>query len=127
MAKKEFTFKGKTTGELQKLSLNELAQLLTARQRRTLKRGFTDQQKILLKKLRANEKNIETHCRDMVILPEMIGKTIKVHQGKEFIPVVIEQDMIGHCLGEFVLTRRKVSHSAPGIGATRSSASLSVK
>ena len=127
MAKKEFTFKGKTVTELQKLSLNELAQLLTARQRRTLKRGFTDQQKILIKKLRANEKNIETHCRDAVILPEMIGKTIKVYQGKEFIPVIIEPDMIGHCLGEFVLTRKKVSHSAPGIGATRSSASLSVK
>ena len=127
MAKKEFTFKGKTTEELQKMSLNELAQLLTARQRRTLKRGFTEQQKILLKKIRANEKNIETQCRDMIILPEMIGKTIKVHRGKEFMPVMIEPDMIGHYLGEFVLTRKKVSHSAPGIGATRSSASLSVK
>ena len=63
----------------------------------------------------------------MVILPEMIGTTIKVHQGKEFAPVMIEQDMIGHCLGEFVLTRKRVAHSAPGIGATRSSASLSVK
>ena len=127
MAKKEFTFKGRTTEELKKMSLNELAQLLTSRQRRTIKRGFTEQQKILLKKIRANEKNIETHCRDMVILPEMIGTTIKVHQGKEFVPVMIGQDMIGHCLGEFVLTRKKVAHSAPGIGATRSSASLSVK
>ena len=127
MAKKEFTFKGKTTEELQKMSLNELTQLLTARQRRTIKRGFTDQQRILLKKLRDNEKNVETHCRDMIILPEMIGKTIKVHQGKEFVPVMIGQDMVGHCLGEFVLTRKKVMHSAPGIGATRSSASLSVK
>ena len=127
MAKKEFTFKGKTTEELQKMSINELAQLLTARQRRTIKRGFTEQQKILLKKLRANEKNIETQCRDMIILPEMIGKIIKVHRGKEFIPVSIEPDMIGHCLGEFALTRKKVAHSAPGIGATRSSASLSVK
>ena len=113
--------------ELKKLSLNELAQLLTARQRRTIKRGFTEQQKILLKKLRKNEKNIETHCRDMVILPEMVGFTIKVYQGKEFLPVAIEQDMIGHCLGEFALTRKRVAHSAPGIGATRSSASLSVK
>ena len=127
MAKKEFTYKGKTTEELQKLSLNELAQLLTARQRRTLRRGFTEQQKILLKKLKTNQKNIETHCRDMIILPDMVGKTIKVHHGKEFVPVLIEQDMIGHCLGEFVLTRKKVMHSAPGIGATRSSASLSVK
>lgn len=127
MAKKEFTYKGKTTEELKTLSLNELAQLLTARQRRTIKRGFTEQQKILLKKLRVNEKNIETQCRDMLVLPEMIGKTIKVYHGKEFVPVTIEPDMIGHYLGEFVLTRKKVTHSAPGIGATRSSASLSVK
>lgn len=127
MTKKEFTFKGKTVEELKKMSLNEFAQLVTARQRRAIKRGFTEQQKILLRKIRGNEKNLETHCRDMVILPEMAGKTIKVHQGKEFVPVLIEQDMIGHCLGEFVLTRKKVMHSAPGIGATRSSASLSVK
>ena len=127
MAKKEFTYKGKTTEELKNISLNELAQLLPARHRRTIRRGFTEQQKILLKKLRVNEKNIETQCRDMLVLPEMIGKTIKVHRGKEFIPVMIEADMIGHYLGEFVLTRKKVAHSAPGIGATRSSASLSVK
>ncbi len=127
MAKKEFTFKGQSIEELKKLSLGELAQLLTARQRRVVKRGFTEQQKILLKKLRSGEKNIETHCRDMMILPEMVGTTIKVHQGREFIPVSIEADMIGHCLGEFVLTRKKVAHSSPGIGATRSSASLSVK
>lgn len=127
MAKKEFTFKGKTLEELKNVSLNELAQLMTGRPRRTIKRGFTEQQKILLKKLRANEKNIETHCRDMIILPEMIGRIIKVHHGREFIPVTLEPEMIGHYLGEFVLTRKKVSHSAPGIGATRSSASLSVK
>lgn len=127
MVKKEFTFKGKSLEELQRIGLNELAQLLPARQRRIIKRGFTDQQKILLKKLRTNGKNIETHCREMIILPEMIGKTIKVHQGKEFVPVLIEPEMIGHCLGEFAITRKKVAHSAPGIGATRSSASLSVK
>lgn len=127
MAKKEFVFRGKTLEELKKISVNELAQLLASRQRRTLKRGFTEQQKILLKKIRSNTKNIETHCRDMVILPEMVGMTIKVHHGKEFIPVMIEPEMIGHCLGEFALTRKKVAHSAPGIGATRSSASLSVK
>ena len=127
MAKKEFTFKRKTIDELKNMSLNELAQLLTSRQRRTVKRGFTEQQKILLKKIRARQKNIETHCRDMIILPEMVGKTIKIHQGKEFMPVIIEEGMIGHYLGEFAMTRKKVAHSAPGIGATRSSASLSVK
>lgn len=127
MAKKEFTYKGKTIEELSKLSLNELAFLFPARQRRTLRRGFTEQQKILLKKIRSNKKNIETHCRDLIILPEMVGRTIKVHQGKELVLINMEPDMVGHCLGEFALTRRKVQHSAPGIGATRSSASLSVK
>jgi len=127
MAKKEFTLKGKTLEELKKMSISELAQLLNSRQRRSIRRGFTEQQKILLDKLRSSEKNIETHCRDMIVLPDMVGVTIKIHQGKEFLPVVIEPEMIGHYLGEFVMTRKKVSHSAPGIGATRSSASLSVK
>ena len=127
MAKKEFTYKGKSIEELKRMSLNELSQLLTSRQRRSLKRGFTEQQKILLKKLRSNKKNIETHCRDIIIVPEMTGTIIKVYSGKEFVSVSIEPDMVGHRLGEFVLTRKKVQHSAPGIGATRSSASLSVK
>jgi small subunit ribosomal protein S19 len=127
MAKKEFTYRGKTLDELNKLSINELAELLPARQRRTLKRGLTDQEKILLKKVRKNESNIETHCRDTIILPEMIGKTIKVYNGKVFMPVTIADEMLGHRLGEFILTRKRVEHSAPGIGATRSSAALSVK
>ncbi len=127
MVKKDFTFKGKTVEELKKLSLTELAQLLPSRQRRTIKRGFTEQQKILLEKVRSNEKNIETHCRDIIVLPEMIGLKIKTHQGREFVPIIIEPEMVGHRLGEFVLTRKRVAHSAPGIGATRSSASMSVK
>jgi len=127
MAKKEFTFRGKTIEELKKLSLNELGELLPSRQRRTLKRGLTDQQKILLKKISKKENGIETHCRDAIILPEMIGITIKIHSGKEFVPVMIIDEMIGHYLGEFVLTRKKIAHSSPGIGATRSSAALSVK
>ena len=127
MVKKEFTYRGKTFEELKNLSLNEVAELLPSRQRRTIKRGLTEQQKILLKKIKKKEDNIETHCRDAIILPEMVGKKIKVYSGKEFIPVIIVEGMIGHYLGEFVLTRNRVEHSAPGIGATRSSAALSVK
>ena len=127
MAKKEFTYRGKTLEELKSLSLNELAELLPSKQRRSIKKGFTEQQKILLKKIRKNEQNIETHCRDMMILPEMVGKLIKIHNGKEFMSVSIVEEMIGHSLGEFAFTRNRVEHSAPGIGATRSSASLSVK
>jgi len=127
MAKKEFTYRGKSLEELKNLSMNEIAVVLPARQRRSLKRGLTDQQKVLLKKIKNNKSNIETHCRDMIILPEMIGKTIRVHSGKEFVPVILIDEMLGHYLGEFALTRKRVAHSAPGIGATRSSAALSVK
>tara|TARA_Y100000310_G_C20378493_1_gene666921 strand:+ start:175 stop:558 length:384 start_codon:yes stop_codon:yes gene_type:complete len=127
MVKKEFTYKGKTAEELKKLSLNELAAILPSRQRRKINRGFTDQEKIFLKKLKSGKSNVETHCRDMIVIPEMFGKVVRVHKGKEFVNVAIEAEMVGHYLGEFALTRNRVSHSAPGIGATRSSASLSVK
>lgn len=127
MAKKEFKYKGKTLEELKKLSLNEFMTLIPSRPRRSLKRGFTDEQKKLLERVRKDKKNIETHCRDLVIIPEMIGITIKVHDGKIFNPVLIQPEMVGHYLGEFALTRKRVSHSAPGVGATRSSASVSVR
>jgi len=127
MAKKEFRYKGKTLEELKKLSINEFAELIPARQRRSIKRGFTEPQKILLKKIRANKTNIKTHVRDMIILPEMAGVTIAVYNGKEFVRVMINEEMIGHCLGEFTYNRKRIQHSSPGIGATRSSAALSVR
>ncbi|MBN2420882.1 30S ribosomal protein S19 [Candidatus Woesearchaeota archaeon] len=126
MAKKEFTYRGKTTDELKKLSIQEFMNLIPSRERRKIKRGFTDQEKILLKDIRTGKNDVETHCRDMIILPEMIGLTIKVHTGKEFFPVLIAEDMIGHKLGEFAMTRKNVHHGAAGIGATKSSAHASV-
>ena len=125
--KKEFVFRGKRVEELVKLSIKEFASLLESRKRRSLLRGLTEQQKILLEKVKKQDKNIRTHCRDMIILPEMININIRVHNGKEFVMFKIMPEMIGHFLGEFVLTRKKVAHHAPGIGATRSSASMSVK
>jgi len=127
MAKKEFTYRGKSLEELKKMTIKDVAALLPARQRRNIKRGFTQQQEIFLKKLRSRTGELETHCRNMIILPEMIGRTIKVYMGKSFVPVVIEGEMIGHYLGEFALTRKRVSHSSPGVGATRSSSNISVK
>ena len=127
MALKEFKFRGKTLEELKKLSIEEFAKLIRSRERRTLLRGMTEEQKKLMRNINSNKKNIETHCRDFIILPKMVGMIIKVHNGKEFFPVIIQEEMIGHRLGEFALTRKKVAHSAPGIGATKSTSSLSVK
>ncbi|MAG08288.1 30S ribosomal protein S19 [Candidatus Woesearchaeota archaeon] len=130
--KKEFTYRGKTLSEINQLGTKELASLLPARQRRSLLRGFTEPQKRLLAKIKKQkegkyQKTIKTHCREMIILPDMIGMNILVYSGKVFNPVNIQENMIGHLLGEFVLTRKKGEHSAPGVGATRSSASVSVK
>ena len=127
MAKKEFTFYGKTVDELKAMPLDDFAKLVPARERRKIKRGFTHAEKRLLVRVRKKEANIETHCRDMMIITDMIGQSIKVYNGKEFFLVAINEEMLGHRLGEFSLTRKNVQHSAPGIGATKSSAALSVK
>lgn len=127
MAKKEFKYRGKTVEELQQLSLNELAELFPSKERRKIKRGFTEQEKIFLKKLRAGESKLKTHCREMIVLPEMVEKTIQIYNGKEFVKILIQPEMIGHKFGELTYNRSKVAHSAPGIGATRSSAAMSVK
>ncbi|MFH1174673.1 MAG: 30S ribosomal protein S19 [archaeon] len=119
--KKEFMFRGKTLEELQRLSIAELAKLLPARQRRTMKRGFSDGKKTLVKKLEKHA-SVETHERDMIVLPFMVGKTIKIHTGKEFVPVIIQPEMIGCYLGELALTRKRVQHNAPGVGASKTSA-----
>ncbi len=124
---KVFMYRGKTLEELQKMSFNELAQLFPSYQRRKIKRGFTEEEKTFLRKLEKKGNNVKTHCRDMLILPNMVGKTIRVHNGKAFVAVTIAPEMIGHTLGEFAPTRHRVQHSAPGVGATRSSQAISVR
>jgi len=126
MVQKVFTFRGKTLAECQAMSLNEFMVLIPANERRHLKRGMTDNEKKILKKLKEGKNNLETHAREMIILPEMVGKMLKIYNGKEFLPLTITEDMMGRRLGEFSPTRRTVKHGAAGIGATRSSASQAV-
>ena len=111
--------------ELKKIPLKEFIELLPSTQRRFMKR-LDDKHKKFLEKIRQKE-DIKTHLRDMVILPEMVGKLIRIHNGKEFVAIEIKPQMVGHRLGEFSATRKRVKHSAPGIGATRSSIFTSVK
>ncbi len=125
--KGEFTFRGKSVEELKTLSYDEFALLVPSRQRRTIQRGFSEDHKKLLHKVRIKDPNIRTHLRDMIVLPEMVGMKIAIHSGKEFVPVDIIPEMMGHYFGEFVLTRKKVSHGAAGIGATRSSKFIPLK
>jgi small subunit ribosomal protein S19 len=127
--KKEFRFHGVLVEELQHMSIEELMPLLPARLRRTLKRGLTPEQHKLLQEIKKAKEGelIKTHRRDMIILPEFIGHNVHVHNGKEFQKISIHPQMIGHYLGEFVLTRKKVKHTGPGVGATRSSKYMPLK
>lgn len=132
MVKKEFTYRGKGLAELKTMDHKTFANLLPARQRRSLLRGISNGQKQLLLKIKKTregryKKPIKTHCRDSIVIPEMLGMIIHVHGGKSFTPIEIQPEMLGHYLGEFAFTRGKVQHSAPGIGATKSSAAASVK
>jgi small subunit ribosomal protein S19 len=122
-----FTYKGKTSEELQNMSLEEFARLVPSRQRRSLLRGMNDKQKKFLERLRKSDKPLRTHLRNLIIIPEMIGKRILIHSGKDWQAVDVKVEMLGKRLGEFVLTRKRVSHSSPGVGATKSSKFLPLK
>jgi len=127
--KKVFTYRGKTLAELKEMDTREFARLLRANVRRTVMRQSDEIQKFINRcknKIEKN-KNIRTHFRYLVIVPKMIGFKISIYNGKTFIPVLIENEMIGHRLGEFSVTRNKVKHGSAGVGATRSSASRAVK
>lgn len=131
---KEFAFRGYSLSELQDMSLEEFGELLPARERRVLRRGLPPRQKKLLEQVREvkdketpKEEFIRTHCRDMIIIPDMVGLRFGVYDGEDFRTVEVEPEMIGHRLGEFALTRKKVEHSTPGIGATRSSLYVPLK
>jgi small subunit ribosomal protein S19 len=127
--KKEFMYRGQTIEELKKLDIREFSKYLKSRSRRNVLRNFQVIEKFV-KKCKENEskgKPIRTHLRDIVIVPEMVGLMIYVYNGKDFVVVKIVGEMIGHRLGEFALTRKQIKHGAPGVGATKSSAALSVK
>jgi len=114
------------------MSFESFLGLLPSRQRRSLNRGISDEKKKLIEETRQAKdgklKNpIKTHARDMVILPYMVGLSIQVHSGKEFVPLEVKPEMVGRYIGEFVITNKKVVHGTPGIGASRSSLYVPLK
>jgi small subunit ribosomal protein S19 len=127
--RREFTFRGRTLAELQAMSLEELATVLGARARRSIRRGFNNETSQFLERLAASptEKVVRTHCRDALVLPSHVGRKVAIHNGKEFKEIEVRPEMIGHYYGEFALTRRFEKHSGPGVGATRSSKFMPLK
>ncbi|MEM1622552.1 MAG: 30S ribosomal protein S19 [Sulfolobales archaeon] len=150
----KFRYRGRSLEELMNMPMDELVKLLPARARRSLlrmsdpeirarmveygmlksERDEPERLKLLRKVLKAREmlargKNvvIKTHVRDAIVLPVMVGLTIAVYNGKEYVPVRITPEMIGHYLGEFAITTKKVEHGEPGLKATRSTLFVAMK
>ncbi len=132
------TYRGYSLEQLNAMSIDDLLRqkVLPSRARRSLSRGLHPETRKLLEVVRRARAEvdkgnpqppIETERRDMVILPEMVGLEIKIHSGKEFMPVKITLPMVGHFLGEFAITNKKVVHGKPGVGASRSSMYVPLK
>lgn len=129
ITKKEFNYRGKSISELKSLDIREFAKLLKSNEKRTALRQYNEIHNFITNcnnKIK-NKKQIRSHSRHLIIVPNMTGMRINVYNGKTFVPVDVIEEMLGHRLGEFSQTRTKVKHGAAGIGATRSSASKSVK
>ncbi len=126
---KIFSYRGKSLEELQKMDINTFATLVKARERRALKRMSYQYKKLLEKVEKAKEKNkpIKTRLREAVILPQWVGLKFMVHDGKEYKELRIEPEMLGHRLGDYVFTTKRVIHSTPGLRATRGSMNVAVK
>ena len=129
---KAFTYRGVQNEDLEKMPLDKLFQLFNSRQRRSLSRGITEDKRKLIADIKAakagtNKGPIKTHLRDLIVLPTMVGVEVNVFSGKAFVPVIIKTEMIGRYLGEYVITNKKVSHGAPGVGASRSSLYVPLK
>lgn len=121
ITKKQFKFRGKTLDELKKIDVREFAKLVKARQRRSILRNFQKIEEFVNRSKIKQSKNkpIRTHLRDLIIVPQMVGMKIYIYNGKEFVPVIIIEEMLGHLFGEFALTRGRVKHGSAGVGATK--------
>ncbi len=130
MAEK-IVYRGLTAEQATAMSNDAFMKSLNSSERRSVKRSSYKYnallEKVALYKSKKADKILKTHLREAVIKNDWVGLKFGVHNGKEFQTVVIEATMIGHRLGEFAYSTRRVVHSAPGIKATKGSRALGEK
>jgi small subunit ribosomal protein S19 len=128
--KKEFKFKGKLVAELQEMNVREFAKMIPSRNRRNILRNFQSVEDFVTRaktKFAKGKKAVRTHKRDIIIVPQMVGMKLQIYNGRDFVPVEITGEMLGHKLGEFAPTRARIQHSKSGVGATKGSRAKSKK
>ena len=126
--KKEFTYRGMTIDKLQELNFEDFMKIVPSRQRRSFRRGLSKEQaKLITDSNNKPDKVLRTHRREMIIIPQFVGRTFAVHNGKEFVNLEIMPEMIGLYFGELAPTRTSPTHTGPGVGATKSSKFMPLK
>lgn len=123
----EFRLGGHSLEELKKMSLVDFAKLVNSRARRNILRNQEDPFYSKFEKDLKLDKTIRTHRRDIIVTPKMVGHTIFVYNGQSFLPIDVDENMLGHYLGEFSFTRKRVRHGKAGIGATKSSTAIATR
>ncbi len=110
---KEKIFRGVNVEELKKMDIREFSKYIKSRPRRLIDRNYDLVSKFVKRCEKYSQKNkpIRTHLREMVVVPNMVGKTIFVHNGKEYQKIDISDQMLGHRLGEFSQTRKIAKHT----------------
>src|SRR5439155_21064908 len=108
---RQFTYRGHSVDELRSMSMDEFIKLLPSRQRRSVVKGLTNDQRTLMEHIRRAKKEnggkpaaVKTHCRDMIVIREMLGVTLQLDFGKEHVPIHIKPEMVCHYVGEFAST-----------------------
>src|SRR5437667_11908979 len=116
------------------MSVECFIKLLPSRLRRSLVKGLTNDQRTFMEHVRRARKEnggkpsaVKTHCRDMIVIPEMLGLTQQLHSGKEYVAIDLKPEMVGPYIGEFAITHQKVVHATPGLVASRSRSHLPLK
>ena len=132
MVRKE-VWKGIEEENIDKVPLDEFYKKTTSRNRRTLKRLKNNpklkkfMEEVAKIKKDNPKKLIKTHMRDAIIIPEWVGLTFGIYNGKEFRSIEMTTHMVGKRLGDFAHSTGRVLHSGPGVGATRGSKFVPLK
>ena len=114
--------------KLKELTFEEFIAIVPSRQRRSFKRGLSmEQAKIINDSNNKPDKVIRTHRREMIIIPQFVGRKFGVYNGREFVDLEILPEMIGLYFGELAPTRTSRTHTGPGVGATKSSKFMPLK
>ena len=126
-------WRGVDEDKIDKVNAEDFYNKTTSRNKRTLKRLKKNPRlkKFIEKVSRIKKENpkkmIKTHLRDAIIMPEWVGLTFGIYNGKEFKKIEITTRMVGRRLGYFAHSTGRVLHSGPGVGATRGSKFVPLK